>query len=102
MTNSRIPQLTDTTKDDALKWFLEMRLADLLFDPNDDAEDIVHRNTGERLFSPTEAAEANDIINRLYASLGDELDEIVYPVYMEALGLDPYPEESDQSRDQAD
>jgi len=39
--------------------------------------------------------EANEIVGRLSASLGEELDEIVYPIYMEALGMDPYPEEAD-------
>jgi|TARA_Y100000780_G_C13627494_1_gene395087 hypothetical protein len=95
MTQSRIPQLTGNTKEDARTWFLAMRNAGLLFDPNDDAEAMVHKDTGERFFTPEEALEANEIVDHLSALLGEELDEIVYPIYMEALGMDPYPEDTD-------
>lgn len=95
MTQSRIPQLAGSSKEDARIWFLSMREVGLLFDPNDDAADMVHKDTGERFFTPEEAVEANEIVDRLSASLGEELDEIVYPIYMEALGMDPYPEETD-------
>ena len=95
MTQSRIPQLAGSAAEDARLWFLAMRDIGLLFDPNDDAAEMVHRDSGERFFTPQEAMEVNEIVSYLSASLGDVLDEIVYPIYMEALGMTPYLEEAD-------
>lgn len=97
MPKSRIPELKGTTEQDAQEWFLAMRDAELLFDPNDDATEIVHRESNEPLFTHLEATEANAIVDRLSHSLGDKLDAVVYPIYMEALGHPPYPEDDDDS-----
>lgn len=97
MTVSRIPSLHGTTEEDARAWFLAMREADLLFDPHDDATWIVHRETDEPFFTPQEAEQANDILERLVDALGDRLDDVAYPILMEAMGMNPYPEEDDDS-----
>lgn len=97
MPKSRIPELKGTTEQDAQEWFLAMRDAQLLFDPNDDATEILHRDSDEPLFTPLEAKEANAIVDLLSHSLGDKLDAVVYPIYMEALGNSPYPEDDHDS-----
>lgn len=97
MPKSRIPELKGTIEQDAKEWFLAMRDAELLYDPNDDATEIVHRDSGDPLFTPVEATEANAIVDRLSHSLGDKLDAVVYPIYMEAMGHSPYPEDKEDS-----
>ncbi|MOA56082.1 hypothetical protein D3C78_1799950 [compost metagenome] len=74
-----------------------MRDANLLFDPHDDATWIVHTKTGEPFFTPDEAKEANSIMEQLIDHLGDRVDEILYPIFMEALGRNPYPEDDNDS-----
>jgi len=97
MSESRIPPLQGITEEDARAWFLAMREADLLFDPYDDATWIVHRETDEPFFTPQEAQEANDILERLIDALGDRFEDVAYPILMEAIGMNPHPEEEDDS-----
>ena len=87
-TQSRIPNLRDTTFDSALLWFSEMQCSNLLFHPEDDPADIIRISSGERLFSDIEVKELNFLLNELEQGIGHEkMIDAAYPVFMHACSL---------------
>jgi hypothetical protein len=87
-TQSRIPQLRDTTFDSALLWFSEMSCRALLFHPEDDPGDIVRIADGQPLFSENEVAEIRFLVDEIEAELGHEqMIEAAYPAFMKAFGI---------------
>lgn len=86
-TQSRIPNLHDTTFDGALLWFSEMQCSSLLFHPEDDPADIIRISSGERMFSTNEVNELRFVLNELEEGLGHErVIEAAYPIFMNAFG----------------
>lgn len=88
----RIPPLSGISFEDARNWFIALRDAGLLFNPDDDPADIVYIVSDERMFTDAEAEDLRGILGRLFDALGDDFYEACYPIFMEACGLDPYPE----------
>lgn len=85
-TQSRIPQLTETTFDGAYEWFTEMANRDLQFHPEDDPAQIFVIATGERTFTPIEVDEINAVFDQLGDTIGsDMIMDAAYKVLLKTL-----------------
>lgn len=86
-TQSRIPNLRETTFDGALLWFSEMQCNELLFHPEDDPADIICIANGERTFSDAEVTELRFLLNEIEEAIGhDKVVEAAYPIFMNSVG----------------
>ena len=80
MTESRIPELTGTSKKAANAWLSALHKRGLLFCLNDDPLDIWKISDGARLFTGEEGNEVSKILDRLFEKRGDELYELAYGI----------------------
>lgn len=80
MTNSRIPQLTGTSKKAAFAWLTALHKQEILFCLDDDSKDILNISNNSQLFTDDEAAEVLEILNRLFETLGNELHDLAFEV----------------------
>ncbi|MDP2257657.1 MAG: hypothetical protein Q8K05_16680 [Polaromonas sp.] len=80
MSDSRIPQLTGTSKKAALAWLTTLHKEGMLFCLDDDPRDILKISDDSRLFTDDEATEVSGILNRLFIKLGDELHGLAFEV----------------------
>ena len=80
MTESRIPELTGTSKKAANAWLSALHKRGLLFCLDDDPLDIWTISDGSRLFTDDEANEVSKILDRLFEKRGDELHELAYEI----------------------
>lgn len=85
-TQSRIPKLSSTNFDGALLWFSEMQTRGLIFHPDDDPDEIVNICDWQKKFSESEVFELRFLINELFNTLGDDVYEAAYPIFMKAIG----------------
>ena len=85
-TQSRIPKLNSTNFDGALVWFAEMQTKGLIFHPDDDPADIVNICDWQKTFSEPEVSELRFVMNELFNSLGDDVYDAAYPIFMKAIG----------------
>jgi len=67
MNTSRIPDYSDNSFDGMLLWFSTMSERELLFHPDDPADEIYDIATGEPTFSPTESRKANAILKTMFS-----------------------------------
>jgi len=87
MSASRIPEFSDKSFDGMLFWFATMSVRELLFHPDDPAENIYNIASGEPTFSPAESREANAILKTMFNRFGDEVYEAAYPIFMKRMGI---------------
>lgn len=80
MAKSRIPQISGTSREEAFVWFTALHKRGLLFCLDDDPRDLFKISDDSRLFTDEEAAELENILNGLFAKLGDELHELAFEV----------------------
>jgi hypothetical protein len=80
MIESRIPQLTGTSKKAAFAWLTALHKAGLLFCPDDRPQDIVTIADGLQTFSTEEAESLTKILSRLFEKRGKELHDLAYEV----------------------
>jgi len=80
MIESRIPQLTGTSKKAAFLWLTALHKREMLFCLDEDPKDIWKNSDGSRLFTDGEATEVSEILNRLSIKLGDELHGLAFEV----------------------
>lgn len=80
MVESRIPQLTGTSKRAAFVWLAALHKRKMLFCLDDDPHEIRKISDGSRLFTKNEAIEVSKILNRLFIKFGDELHELAFEV----------------------
>jgi len=82
---SRVPALKDVTYLSMSSWYESMAKADLLFHPDDAAEDIVKISNGAPTFSAEERVQLNSIISTLFNEHGSDVNEAAYPSFIKAL-----------------
>ena len=87
MNTSRIPEYSDQSFDGMLNWFATMSKRDLLFHPDDPAEEIYDIASGKRMFSPAESSKAKEILDAMFRLHGHEVYEAAYPIFMKRMGL---------------
>ena len=78
MAESRIPELTGTSKKAANAWLKELHTLGLLFCLDNDPAELFQISDGTRTFSDVEAQEVSGLVNRLFEKRGDELYELAY------------------------
>lgn len=83
---NRIPDLTKMTPATAEVWWQQMGEMGLIFHPDDPPADIVHIQSGEKLFSAKASAKLETIIGRMLRSLGDRTYDIAHRELMRCLG----------------
>ena len=81
MTESRIPELTGTSKAAANAWLKALHKRNLLFCLDSDPKDLVKISDGTPTFSDSEAVEVSEILDRLFEKRGDELNELAFEVF---------------------
>jgi len=87
MNVSRIPEFSDKSFDGMLFWFATMSVRELLFHPDDPAENIYNIATGEPTFTSAESRKANTILETMFNRFGDEVYEAAYPIFMKRMGI---------------
>jgi len=87
MNISRIPEFSDKSFDGMLLWFATMSRRELLFHPDDPAENIYNIATGKPTFLPAESRKANAILETMFNRFGDEVYEAAYPIFMKRMGI---------------
>lgn len=80
MIESRIPQLTGTSKKAAFLWLTALHKREMPFCLDDDPNEIRKISDDSRLFTDNEATEVSKILNRLFVKLGDELHDLAFEV----------------------
>lgn len=78
MANSRIPELTGTSKKAANAWLKELHKRNLLFCLDEDPAGLFLIADGTRMFTDEEAQEVSGLVNRLFERRGDELYGLAY------------------------
>lgn len=87
MNGSRIPEFSDHSFDGMLRWFATMSDLELLFHPDDPADEIYDIATGEPTFSPAESRKANSILATMFSLFGDKVYEAAYPIFMQSMHI---------------
>ena len=72
-TQTRIPAMPNASSFAMNRWFYKMHKADLLYHPDDSAEEIVNIATGQPAFTPAECAELNAAIAFMFEKHGDKV-----------------------------
>lgn len=83
---SRIPAYDAASPDGMLFWFAEMSVRGLLFHPEEDPAEITCIETGERIFTDTEADSVRRILDSMFTAHGDATISACYPIFMKAVG----------------
>jgi hypothetical protein len=80
MTISRIPQVNGVSKKAAFEWLSALHEREMLFCLDDDPREILKISDWTRAFTEAEAEEISEILNRLFAAIGDELHDLAFQV----------------------
>ena len=80
MIESRIPELTGTSKAAANAWLKALHKSGLMFHLDNDPKDLVKISDGTPTFSDSEAVEVSEILDRLFKKRGDELYELAFEI----------------------
>ena len=73
MAESRIPELTGTSKKAANAWLKKLHARGLLFCLDNDPAELFQISDGTRTFTNDEVQKVSGVLNRLFAKQGDEL-----------------------------
>ena len=86
-TATRIPAIPNGSFFSMNHWFLKMYEADLLYHPDEDAENIVNVTTGEPTFTPEECARLNASIDLMFQKQGEKVYDVCMDYYQKALNI---------------
>lgn len=86
-TISRVPECRNYSFDGLLQWFAELSKRDLMFHPDDDPATLFSTETGQKLFSRSEAKAARLTIGECFKVNGDEVYAAAYPIFMQRFGI---------------
>lgn len=85
MTESRIPELTGTSKKAANAWLKELHTRGLLFCLDNNPAELFQISDGTRTFTDDEVQEVSGLLNRLFEKRGDELYGLAYETLSKTL-----------------
>jgi hypothetical protein len=88
-TTSRLPSFPNSSYFAMNRWFYKMYQADLLYNPDDSAEDIVSIKTGEPCFSPNECVELNKAVSFMFEQHGEMVYDVCLHYARKALDITP-------------
>jgi hypothetical protein len=78
MAESRIPELTGTSKKAANAWLKELHTRGLLFCLDNNPAELIQISDGTRTFTADEAQEVSGLVTHLFEKRDDELYELAY------------------------
>lgn len=84
---SRIPNFTDNSREGMSIWFAQMAACGLLFHPEDRPSEIILVESNERMFSPEECSDLDEILRTMFDRFGDAVCDTAYPIFMEQAGF---------------
>lgn len=85
----RVPQLSGKSRADMDRWFDQLYIDGLLFNPDDPPEEIVLIGTGEPTFSENECQVLNESLNQLFKYHGDRVYDVALKYFHKAVGITP-------------
>ena len=85
----RVPQLPGKTRVAMDRWFDQLYVDGLLFNPDDRPEDIVVIGTGEPTFTEKECQVLNESLDRLFKYHGDNVYHVALKYFHKAMGITP-------------
>lgn len=86
-TRARIPAVPGKSYFALLRWFGTLYASDLLFHPDDRAEEIVSIKTGEPTFTPEECGVLNASLEILFEHHGDKVYDVALCYAQRAMGI---------------
>lgn len=86
---SRIPQISGKSSFSLDRWFKQLYDAGLLFNPDDQPEDIVVFGTGESVFTERECLILTESLDRLFQCHGDKVYDVALKYFYKAVGITP-------------
>lgn len=84
---SRSPNFTDNSREGMSIWFAQMAACGFLFHPEDRPSDIILVESNERMFSPEERSDLDEILRAMFDQFGDAVCDTAYPIFMEQAGF---------------
>lgn len=84
-----VPQLPGKNLVAMDRWFDQLYVDGLLFNPDDRPEDIVVIDTGEPTFTESECQVLNASLDRLFEYHGDKVYDVALNYFHKALGITP-------------
>lgn len=88
-TTSRLPSFPNSTYFAMNRWFYKMYQADLLYNPDDPAEEIVSIRTGAACFSADECVELNKAVSFMFKLHGEKVYDVCLHYFRKGLGIKP-------------
>ena len=85
----RIPKIPGKSSFALDRWFRQLYVAGLLFNPDDRPEDIVVIGTGEPLFTEQECLVLTESIDRLFECHGEKVYDVALKYFYKAVGITP-------------
>ncbi|QCB47655.1 hypothetical protein [Hydrogenophaga sp. PAMC20947] len=85
----RIPEIPGKPSHALDRWFRQLYVAGLLFNPDDRPEDIVVIGTGESLFTERESLVLTESIDRLFECHGEKVYDVALKYFYKAVGITP-------------
>lgn len=87
--NTRIPTLPNNSFFAMNRWFYKMYQADLLYHPDERAENIVNIESGQPTFTTEECSSLNAAIDLMFEKHGDRVYEIGLRYAYKSMGIKP-------------
>jgi hypothetical protein len=88
-TTSRLPSFPNSSYFAMNRWFYKMYQANLLYNPDDPAENIVVIKTGEPTFSADECVELNKAVRFMFELHGEKVYDVCLHYLRKGLGITP-------------
>lgn len=85
-THRNIPEWKDHGFNGMHTWPEEMAAAQLIFQPDEDAGEIVHIQTGQPFFIDAETTLINATLSSMFSGYDDRVYDAAYPAFMRACG----------------
>lgn len=90
-TQNRVPQILGMSQVAMDRWFNQLYLDGLLFNPDDQPKDIFVISTGQPTFTEEECLVLNESLDRLFMYHGDKVYDVALKYCHRAMGIDTLP-----------
>lgn len=87
--NVRVPKVPGNSRFALERWFYKLYTQDLLFNPDDRPENIVHVGKNEPFFSAEECVILNQSLDHLFERHGDTVYEVALKYFQKKMDIQP-------------
>lgn len=85
----RVPKIPGNSRFALERWFYKLYTDDLLCNPDDRPENIVHAGKDEAFFSAEECVILNQSLDHLFERHGDTVYEVAFKYFNKRMGIQP-------------